>query len=91
MKNERGKETDFFDLDPEIILAYRNYMSKNFKLIKKHKAYFLRDSRIPINSKVERLEELIDFLVLEGDFKKIEEIVEIKKALEIKMLINTFF
>ena len=88
MANKWQNDREFSDLDPEVILAYRNYMLENFGLVKRYKAYFLRESKIPTDSKIERLEELIDFFILEGDFEKVEEISEIRNVLEIKLLIS---
>lgn len=79
---------EFSDLDKDIVQLYKKYMESGLDIITKHKLYFLRDSKIPTVIKIEKIMELIDFLILEGNGKKLLEIYEIKKSLKIKLMIE---
>lgn len=82
-------ENAFFDLDQESIQEYRDFMNENFEIIKRNKSYFLRDTTFSTSFKLERLEELLDFFIVEEDFDKCKELTPIKELLEIKLMINT--
>jgi hypothetical protein len=89
MKIEWEDENAFFDLDQESIQEYRDFMNENFEIIKRNKSYFLRDTTFSTSFKLERLEELLDFFIVEEDFDKCKELTPIKELLEIKLMINT--
>jgi hypothetical protein len=89
MRREWEDENAFFDLDQESIQEYRNFMNENFEIIKRNKPYFLRDSSFSTSFKLDRLEELLDFFVVEEDFDKCKELIAIKDLLEIKLMINS--
>ena len=82
-------ENAFFDLDQESIQDYRDFMNENFEIIKRNKSYFLRDTSFSTSFKLDRLEELLDFFIVEEDFDKCKELMPIKELLEIKLMINT--
>jgi len=82
-------ENAFFDLDQESIQEYRDFMNENFEIIKRNKSYFLRDTSFSTSFKLDRLEELLDFFIVEEDFDKCKELMPIKELLEIKLMINT--
>ena len=82
-------ENAFFDLDQESIQEYRDFMNENFEIIKRNKSYFLRDTSFSTSFKLDRLEELLDFFIVEEDFDKCKELTPIKELLEIKLMINT--
>jgi len=86
----RNWETDpeFDDIDPESIKEYRQFMLDNFELIRRNKSYFLRENKFSVDFKLERIEELLDFFIIEEDFEKCSELSSIKELLEIKMIIN---
>lgn len=88
MKREWEDENAFFDLDQESIQEYRDFMNENFEIIKRNKPYFLRDDSFSTSFKLDRLEELLDFFVVEEDFDKCKELIAIKDLLEIKLMIN---
>jgi hypothetical protein len=88
MKIEWEDENAFFDLDQESIQEYRDFMNENFEIIKRNKSYFLRDTTFSTSFKLERLEELLDFFIVEEDFDKCKELTPIKELLEIKLMIN---
>jgi hypothetical protein len=89
MKREWEDENAFFDLDQESIQEYRDFMNENFEIIKRNKSYFLRDTSFSTSFKLDRLEELLDFFIVEEDFDKCKELMSIKELLEIKLMINT--
>lgn len=89
MRREWEDENAFFDLDQESIQEYRDFMNENFEIIKRNKPYFLRDSSFSTSFKLDRLEELLDFFVVEEDFDKCKELIAIKDLLEIKLMINS--
>jgi hypothetical protein len=89
MKMEWEDENAFFDLDQESIQEYRDFMNENFEIIKRNKSYFLRDTSFSTSFKLDRLEELLDFFIVEEDFDKCKELTPIKELLEIKLMINT--
>lgn len=89
MRREWEDENAFFDLDQESIQEYRDFINENFEIIKRNKPYFLRDSSFSTSFKLDRLEELLDFFVVEEDFDKCKELIAIKDLLEIKLMINS--
>jgi hypothetical protein len=89
MKREWEDENAFFDLDQESIQEYRDFMNENFEIIKRNKSYFLRDTSFSTSFKLDRLEELLDFFIVEEDYDKCKQLMSIKELLEIKLMINT--
>jgi hypothetical protein len=89
MKREWEDENAFFDLDQESIQEYRDFMNENFEIIRRNKSYFLRDGSFSTSFKLDRLEELLDFFIVEEDYDKCKELMSIKELLEIKLMINT--
>lgn len=89
MKREWEDENAFFDLDQESIQEYRDFMNENFEIIKRNKSYFLRDRSFSTSFKLDRLEELLDFFIVEEDYDKCKQLMSIKELLEIKLMINT--
>ena len=88
MNKEWERDPEFSDIDPENIREYREFMLDTFKLIKRNKSYFLRETKFPTHFKLERIDELLDFFVVEEDFEKCSELSSIKELLEIKLIIN---
>jgi hypothetical protein len=88
MNREWERDPEFFDIDPESIKEYREFMVENFNLIRRNKYYFLREGNISTAFKLERIDELLDFFVIEEDFEKCSELQSIKELLEIKLIIN---
>ena len=88
MKREWEDENAFFDLDQESIQEYRDFMNENFEIIKRNKSYFLRDTSFSTSFKLDRLEELLDFFIVEEDYDKCKQLMSIKELLEIKLMIN---
>ena len=88
MNKDWERDPEFSDTDPENIREYREFMLDTFKLIKRNKSYFLRETKFPTHFKLERIDELLDFFVVEEDFEKCSELSSIKELLEIKLIIN---
>jgi hypothetical protein len=88
MKKDWERDPEFSDLSPESIREYREFMMDTFGLIQRNKAYFLRETKFPTHFKLERIDELLDFFVVEEDFEKCSELSSIKELLEIKLIIN---
>ena len=88
MRKDWESDSEFSDIDPESIREYREFMMDTFKLIQRNKSYFLRETKFPTHFKLERIDELLDFFVVEEDFEKCSELSSIKELLEIKLIIN---
>ena len=88
MNKEWERDPEFSDITPESIREYREFMTENFGLIQRNKSYFLRESKFSTAFKLERVEELLDFFVIEEDFEKCTELQGIKEMLEIKLIID---
>lgn len=88
MNKDWERDPEFSDLSPENIREYREFMMDTFSLIQRNKAYFLRETKFPTAFKLERVDELLDFFVIEEDFEKCSELSSIKELLEIKLIIN---
>jgi hypothetical protein len=88
MNRNWERDPEFSDLDPKNIREYREFMTDTFSLIQRNKAYFLRETIFPTHFKLERIDELLDFFVIEEDFEKCLELSSIKDLLEIKLIIN---
>ncbi len=88
MRKNWESDSEFSDIDPESIREYREFMMDTFKLIQRNKSYFLRETKFPTHFKLERIDELLDFFVVEEDFEKCLELSSIKELLEIKLIIN---
>lgn len=88
MRKEWENDPEFLDIDPESIIEYRQLMVENFELIQRNKTYLLRENKISTSFKLERIDELLDFFLVEEDFEKCQELSSIKELLEIKLIIN---
>jgi hypothetical protein len=88
MNKDWERDPEFSDISPEKIREYRSFMMDTFSLIQRNKAYFLRETKFPTPFKLERIDELLDFFVIEEDFEKCSELSSIKELLEIKLIIN---
>jgi hypothetical protein len=88
MNKEWEKDPEFSDLTPESIKEYRNFMEQTFDVIIRNKSTFLRDSSFSTPFKIERVDELLDFFVVDEDFERCSELYSIKELLEMKLIIN---
>ncbi len=83
---ETGPE--FSDLSPESIREYRNFMEQTFDVILRNRTQFLRDSSFSTPFKIDRVDELLDFFMVDEDFERCAELSSIKELLEMKLIIN---
>ena len=88
MNNQWEKDPEFSDLTPESIKEYRNFMEQTFDVIRRNKSTFLRDSSFSTPFKIERVDELLDFFVVDEDFERCSELSSIKELLKMKLIIN---
>jgi hypothetical protein len=88
MNNQWEKDPEFSDLTPESIKEYRNFMEQTFDVIIRNKSTFLRDSSFSTPFKIERVDELLDFFVVDEDFERCSELSSIKELLKMKLIIN---
>ena len=88
MNKEWEKDPEFYDLTPEAILEYREFMEQTFDVIRRNKSQFLRDNAFSTIFKIERIEELLDFFVVDEDFERCSELYSLKELLEMKLIIN---
>lgn len=88
MSKEWEKDPEFSDLTPEAILEYREFMEQMFDVIRRNKSQFLRDTSFSTGFKIERIEELLDFFVVDEDFERCSELSSLKELLEMKLIIN---
>ena len=63
-------------------------MEQTFDVIVRNKSTFLRDSSFSTPFKIERVDELLDFFVVDEDFERCSELSSIKELLEMKLIIN---
>lgn len=79
---------DFLDNDPGDIHSYMVMMEDTYINILESKKVFIRDDYFSTSFKLERIEELIDFFLMEEEYDKCKKLYDIKKALEIKLILN---
>ncbi len=88
MSKEWETDPEFSDLSPESIREYRDFMEQTFSIIIRNRTQFLRDSSFSTGFKIERVEELLDFFMVDEDFERCSELSSIKELLEMKLIIN---
>lgn len=88
MNREWEKDPEFLDIDPETIGEYRDMMEKGFNLLMENKSYFLRENAFPVFLKIQKVDEMMDFFIVEEDFEKCQELQKVKDSLEIKLIIG---
>jgi hypothetical protein len=87
MKKEIPAQPILDDLDAEFE-EYRQFMFENAKQISKFKFEFISDETFSSAFKCERIQELIDFLILEENYDECAELLKIKNAVEIQYLLD---
>lgn len=88
MNKEWETDPEFSDLSPESIREYRNFMEQTFDVILRNRIQFLRDPSFSTPFKIERVDELLDFFMVDEDFERCAELSSIKELLEMKLIIN---
>lgn len=85
-----GKNPDFSDIDPQFLEEYKIFMEENFRVILLHKRSFIMDSYFSNVFKIERIDELIDFFLLEEEYEKCSELSRIRDILELKVVVQEY-
>ena len=67
---------------------YRKFMFENANQILKYKFEFISDPTFTSGFKCERVQEIIDFLLLEENYTQCAELLKIKNAVEIQYLLD---
>lgn len=67
---------------------YRQFMFENATQILKYKFEFISDPTFTSGFKCERVQEIIDFLLLEENYTQCAELLKIKNAVEIQYLLE---
>jgi hypothetical protein len=87
MKNNRLEKREILDeIDEDGFEEYCEFMYENFKIILKNKFEFISDTYFSASFKCERIQELLDFFLLEEEYEKCSELIKIKDAVEIQFL-----
>jgi len=87
MKKQIPNQHILDDFDAEFE-EYRQFMFENAKQISKFKFEFIGDETFSSAFKCERIQELIDFLILEENYNECAELLKIKNAVEIQYLLD---
>ena len=64
---------------------YRDFMYEDFSMIQKHKVNFIRDLHFSPKYRLGRVQELLDFFVIEEDYEKCEILIGLRNTLEVQM------
>jgi len=87
MKKETPILPNLDDLDLEFE-EYRQFMFENVSQILKYKFEFIAEITFTSSFKCERIQELIDFMLLEENYTQCAELLKIKNAVEIQYLLD---
>jgi hypothetical protein len=87
MRNKKIERQEILDeIDEEGFEEYCMFMYENCEIILKNKFEFIADSHFSPSFKCERIQELLDFFLLEEQYEKCSELHKIKEAVEIQFL-----
>ena len=87
MKNKKAENLEILDeIDEEGFEEYRAFMYENCEIILRNKFEFIADNYISASFKSERVQELLDFFLLEEEYEKCSDLIKIKEAVEIQFL-----
>ena len=90
MRNKRIERQEILDeIDEEGFQEYCTFMYENCQIILKNKFEFISDSYFSAAFKCERIQELLDFFLLEEQYEKCSELHKIKEAVEIQFLFQS--
>lgn len=82
-------EHQLFDgIDPEGFEEYRDFMYENYEVLIHNKITFIKDTWFSADFKCERIQELLDFFLLEEEYQKCQKLESIKQALEIQQFLD---
>jgi hypothetical protein len=87
MKNKKAENLEILDeIDEEGFEEYRAFMYENCEIILRNKFEFIADNYFSASFKSERVQELLDFFLLEEEYEKCSDLIKIKEAVEIQFL-----
>jgi len=87
MKNKKAENLEILDeIDEEGFEEYRACMYENCEIILRNKFEFIADNYFSASFKSERVQELLDFFLLEEEYEKCSDLIKIKEAVEIQFL-----
>lgn len=78
----------FEGIDPDGFEEYRDSMYENYSVLFKNKLGFITYKGFSTTFKCERLQELLDFFLLEEEYEKCKEIEKIKQAIDVQLLLE---
>jgi hypothetical protein len=78
----------FEGIDPDGFEEYRDFMYENYSVLIENKLGFITDKWFTSAFKCERLQELLDFFLLEEEYEKCHEIGKIKQAIDVQLLLE---
>ena len=81
----------FDDITSEGFEEYREFMYENYEMIREHRIEFIKDSYFSPSFKLERIQELLDFFILEEEYEKCDVMLGLKSALEVKYIMNELY
>ncbi len=87
MKKETTPQPNLNDIDLEFE-EYREFMFENCRQILKFKFEFIAEQDLSSSFKCERIQEIIDFLLLEEKYTECAELLKVKNAVEIQYLLD---
>jgi len=76
------------EIDPDGFAEYRDLMYNNYNILIQNKVEFIKDKWFTPSFKNQRLEELLDFFLLEEEYEKCNEIGKIKQAVDVQVLLE---
>jgi len=87
MENTK-QQYEYEDIYGEDYEDYKKLLTETYNMILKEKRSFMVDPYFSHAFKFERIQELIDFFVLEEEYEKCKELRKIREAIEIQNLLK---
>jgi hypothetical protein len=78
----------FEGIDQDGFEEYRDLMYKGYRVLTENKLGFITDKYFTPFFKEERLQEMLDFFLLEEEYAKCQEINKIKQAIDVQILLD---
>jgi hypothetical protein len=92
MKKKNNIEIDFNPTDDNIFYdyynEYRTLMIHEAEGILSNKPSYILHTPIPIQDKIARISDLLDFFVLENEQDIVDDLIMTRNSIKIKMFIN---
>lgn len=70
---------------------YRDFMYQSFSVISSGYKEFIKDTDFSTKFKLERVQEMLDFFILEDEYSKCEELMNIRAALEVRYMAGELY